>query len=185
MKKFLACALALVMLCGLACAESFDISTTNVNTDPASAYMCDITDYESVTFTFEFADGGWGGGCVGYNSATAEDPANAWTAVNWQNDGELTVTVNNADVLADENGKKIVQVQTWWDASADGFADTCTVTLGAAIGGADETPDAGTDAPADGATDEQPATGDATSIVLLAGVAVLAMVGVVASKKRA
>jgi hypothetical protein len=70
----------------------------------------------SVTITFDFSNGSWGGGCVGYN-ATAADGKASWTSPEWKNEGTTEVTVNVADLWVNEEDPtdvQSIQIQNWW-----------------------------------------------------------------------
>ncbi len=215
MKKFakvLACVLALTMVMGLACAEKI-LTYGDMVADPADTatngnLILNIADLlpEGVTVdqvygarvTFDDASvevaktNGAGGGFI------FSSDSNNWQQLQWCNgcgdgeshdiqlDGNSITRMETAPFFTEANLAEGAYAQIalcmWWG----GDMTITAVELLDADGNVLEAAGAADDGAADdGATDSQPETGDATSIVLLAGVAVLAMVGVVASKKRA
>jgi fibronectin type 3 domain-containing protein len=59
---------------------------------------------ESVTISFDFSNGSYGGGCIGY--CVGSDYS--WTATNWENGKVEEVTINVSDISSD------IQIQNWW-----------------------------------------------------------------------
>ena len=208
MKKFakvLACVLALTMLCSFAFAGNADDFLadgviTGYGTDEATgeangwlnANGFEITDAYGVSFTIELSadeladEEFWIGGGFGVNSTST-----GWLSfAEWgKASGEKPISIeDNLDgttctIKWVADAPIFTAEDTWCQFWIQAWGGTMTVT-GADILGADGNPLGATveDAPAD----SQPATGDATSIVALALVAVVAMGGVVVcSKKRA
>jgi hypothetical protein len=71
----------------------------------------------SVSISFDFSNGSWGGGCVGYINNLDE-----WTMITWQ-DGENEIVVIDVDDLihptsSDDCSDLYIQIQNWWG-SAD------------------------------------------------------------------
>lgn len=209
MKKILACVLALTMLCGVALAGNADDYLTDgvvvgygeEEDGTANGYLnangFAITDAYGVTFTVELSadeianEETWIGGGLGVNSTST-----GWYAVEWgKASGEKPIAIEDGldgttcTLTWLSDSPIFTADDTWCQFWIQCWGGTMTV-VGCDILGADGNPlgatvDTSTDATTDATTDAQPSTGDATSIVLLAGVAVMAMVGVVASKKRA
>ena len=156
---------------------------------------------ETITFDFDFSNGSWGGGAVGYN-AIAEDGSPTWTQTDWSNGGTESITVNVADLWVNEEDPtdaQNIQVQVWWNAGEE-LPVVLTITkvgdFNVVDSETEETPsddsleetidDVTSVATPDNAdtddTTEQPETGD-NGIVVFALIAVIAFAGVVFTKK--
>ncbi|MGN0165124.1 MAG: hypothetical protein ACI39R_02990 [Lachnospiraceae bacterium] len=125
--KTIVCALVLTMLFGFACAEEVEITSNDtiyISVDDLKAAGVD-----TITFDFDFSNGSWGGGCVGYNGI-AEDGSAAWTSSEWSNAGTTSITVDVDDLWVnteDPTDTQNIQVQVWWNAGEE-LPVTLTIT---------------------------------------------------------
>ena len=218
MKKFmkmLACALALVTVLGLACADEvalsgqgqvraegdvYRVNLYNGWTGDANDTIVDPAAFEGaneIKVTFTVSGLGDKSGKFGINMSNGD-----WGDVQyWFDDTVTAVAATNVDVAADgtytvslaTTGDYLFDTVAFIDLQSDVACDEgekdLELTSGISItidkvevtmpGAAEDTT---TD---DTTTDDQPATGDATSLVVLAMVAMVAFAGVVVSKKRA
>jgi len=112
-------ALALTAMMGFACASETETysftSDVNKTTDETAMAVVDVTGFGTVEVNFSWGEGGYGGGCVGYNSVAKGD----WNGDNKYANGDTEfISIDVADVAEDEEGKKLIQIQSWWT-SAD------------------------------------------------------------------
>ena len=180
--KVVAIAAAAVMTLGVVTAEKYTIDGDNKDT-----IEVDVTDAEKVTFTFTFEDDDDGSnGGIGWNDvATGEEkgPDKAWKQIQWGAAYEDEVEVLSADVIANESGKKIIQLQTWWVNEGKTIEANVEITGSAAPA---ESSSSSAESSSSAAPESASQTGDATSVAVLAALALIALGGVVVtSKKRA
>ncbi|MBR6273565.1 MAG: LPXTG cell wall anchor domain-containing protein [Lachnospiraceae bacterium] len=184
--KVVAIAAAAVMTLGVVTAEKYTIDGDNKDT-----IEVDVTDAEKVTFTFTFEDDDDGSnGGIGWNDvATGEEKGadKAWKQIQWGAAYEDEVEVLSADVIANESGKKIIQLQTWWVNEGKTIEANVEITGSAAPAESSSSAESSAAAESSSAADDSASkTGDATSVAVLAALALIALGGVVVtSKKRA
>ncbi len=167
-----------------------------------SAEECAKIDKITITFTASSLDAGFGGGFI-VNSGM---PDHGWDSVEWGNDGaskpitavptenELEFTITREGLSGcfgnEDSGSGIynnVCLQSWWGADITvtkmELFDASGNVIFSAPAKAAPTPDDGKD----DNTEPTPVTGDVMNVVVLAGLAVVALGGVVvcASKKNA
>lgn len=198
--KVVAVAAAAVMSLGIVSAET--ILTYKADADNKETQTVDCAGYDSVTIKVTFnegdasSNGGWG-----WNSQKAKDAGTgkgadkAWEQPDGWNaaDGDFKKTLDKAtidDIIPTEDGKKEVQLQTWWIEEGEGKGYTITVEgVKAAAAPAELSSSSAESSAAESssaAAESASQTGDATSVAVLAVLAVLALAGVVVtSKKRA
>lgn len=165
-----------------------------------SADDCAKIDKITITFTASSLDAGFGGGFI-VNSCMKD---HGWDSVEWGNadaakpisavptDNELEFTITREGLTGffgnEDNGSGIynnICLQSWWGADItvtklECFDASGNVIFAAPSSGSTEDPDQGT-------TEPTPVTGDVMNVVMIAGVAVVALGGVVvcARKKNA
>ncbi len=201
--KVVAVAAAAVMSLGIVSAET--ILTYKADADNKETQVVDCAGYDSVTIKVTFnegdasSNGGWG-----WNSQKAKDAGTgkgadkAWEQPDGWNaaDGDFEETLDKAtidDIIPTDDGKKEVQLQTWWIEEGEGKGYTITVegvkAAAAPAESSSSSAESSSSAAAESsstAPDSASKTGDATSVAVLAVLAVLALAGVVVtSKKRA
>ncbi len=193
----LAVALTAVMVLGTCCAEK--VFTDGIgdgfvtagegswayDLQAAGADCSEIANI-TVTFTVSSLDSGFGGGFI----ANSSNGGNGWNSVEWGNADaakaisavatddasglEFTITRDFTGIFGDEEDANGLYnnlcIQSWWGADINVTNVECYNAAGTLIYAAVE---------ADGGAQ----TADMTSIAILAGVAALALVAVVASKK--
>lgn len=208
---------ATVMLLGTAFAGAFTDGIGDGQVEAGEAWTYEIptdsvanldqTASVRITFTASSLEAGFGGGFI-FNTSGAGAAGNNWNSKEWGNadaakeisavetgnDLEFTITRDDAAGLfgttEDQYGVyNKVCLQSWWGADIDvtkiELLDASGNTIYSAPAGSTTTPDDGEGE--GGTTEPTPVTGDVMNIVMIAGVAVVALGGVVvcARKKNA
>lgn len=96
--------------------------STDVNADPdAGTWVIASSDIpencETIKIDVIIPEGGWGGGCVGYNDANDK-----WTSSNWENGKTTSFEIATSDISDTTD----IQCQVWWFGGCDAITFEAT-----------------------------------------------------------